>query len=203
MDYQRHYNLLISRAVNRKLEIYTENHHILPVSLGGTNIPSNIVSLTPEEHFVAHQLLVKIYPDEPKLIFSAHRMTGGTYRNNKLYGWLRKRHAKEISKLNIGKISNRKGVNHSSKSKLLVGLNNPKRKSIKTPFGNFYSAEDFCRFNPIITPNGLRILFKNLDLPITQRRAERCPLLSLNDIGRTMRDLGYSYTEDINVNQSR
>jgi len=93
--------------------------------------------------------------------------------------------------------------NHSEETKFLVKINNPKRKSIKTPFGNFYSAEDFCKSHPKITPNGLRLLFKDLDLPITQKRAERCPLLSIDDIGKTMRSLGYSYTEDINVNQPR
>lgn len=88
-------------------------------------------------------------------------------------------------------------------AKLLMKINNPNRRSIKTPHGTFYSAEDFCKMHPIITPNGLRLLFKCLDLPISQRRAERCPLLSKSDIGKTPRELGYSYTEDNNVNQSR
>lgn len=36
-----------------------ERHHILPKSLGGTNEKSNLVLLTPREHFLAHLLLVR------------------------------------------------------------------------------------------------------------------------------------------------
>lgn len=37
-----------------------ENHHIIPKSCGGTNLKTNLVLLTPREHFVCHLLLVKI-----------------------------------------------------------------------------------------------------------------------------------------------
>lgn len=46
MDYQKHYNNLIDRARNRLLENYTENHHIIPKCMNGSN---DLVSLTPEE----------------------------------------------------------------------------------------------------------------------------------------------------------
>lgn len=39
--------------------IYTENHHILPESMGGTKEKSNMVRLYAREHFVAHKLLAK------------------------------------------------------------------------------------------------------------------------------------------------
>ena len=42
---------------------YYESHHILPRSLGGCNEKSNLVLLTAREHFIAHKLLVKVYPD--------------------------------------------------------------------------------------------------------------------------------------------
>lgn len=93
MNYQKHYNKLIERARNRLLEGYVENHHIIPRCMNGTNDATNIVALTPEEHYVAHQLLVKIYPNELKLVYAAKMMTIGSLkncgRNNKLYGWLR------------------------------------------------------------------------------------------------------------------
>ena len=74
MNYRQHYTNLISRARNRVLEIYTESHHIIPRCLGGTDDPLNLVDLTPEEHYVAHQLLVKMYPSNRSLIFAAHLM---------------------------------------------------------------------------------------------------------------------------------
>jgi hypothetical protein len=105
LNYQKHYNLLINRAKNRYITEYTENHHILPKCIGGSNNKSNLVRLTPEEHFVAHQLLVKIYPNCVGLIRAASRMTVSSYknvRNNKLYGWLRRRFAKAMSKTQLG-----------------------------------------------------------------------------------------------------
>lgn len=92
MNYQKHYDILITRARTRILEGYTERHHILPKCMGGTDHLANLVELTPEEHYVAHQLLVKIYPDEGKLTYAVKRMCTG-HQQNKLYGWLKKRHS--------------------------------------------------------------------------------------------------------------
>lgn len=39
---------------------YTENHHIIPKSLGGSNSKDNLVRLTAKEHFICHKLLVKM-----------------------------------------------------------------------------------------------------------------------------------------------
>jgi len=93
MDYQRHYNKLIQKAHSRILEGYCERHHIIPRCMGGSDDIDNLVNLTPEEHFVAHQLLVKMYPSNPGLVYAAHTMTAGPRRiNNKLYGWLKDKH---------------------------------------------------------------------------------------------------------------
>lgn len=91
MDYHKHYELLVCRAVSRELTGYSEKHHIIPRCIGGTNSKFNLVRLTAEEHYVAHQLLVKMYPDKPKLSFAAWCMTANVkgLRNNKQYSWLR------------------------------------------------------------------------------------------------------------------
>jgi len=95
MNYIQHYNNLIDRAKYRNLEIYKEQHHILPICIGGTNHKDNLVYLTPEEHLIAHLLLIKIYND-PKLIYAAKWMTNRV-KNNKEYGWLRKKHSEIMS----------------------------------------------------------------------------------------------------------
>jgi len=105
MDYQAHYSKLIERAKGRPLEGYSEKHHIVPKCMGGGNNKDNIVRLTPEEHYLAHYLLVKIYPGNHRLLWAAMAMTNHTgkmERSNKLYGWLRRRFGEEISKRNIG-----------------------------------------------------------------------------------------------------
>lgn len=102
MNYKLHYDRLIKRAQGRKLSGYRERHHIVPKCLGGDNSKANVVELTAEEHYVAHQLLVKIYPTSERLAWAAMNMTGNSWkhsgRTNKLYGWLRRRVADRVSK---------------------------------------------------------------------------------------------------------
>lgn len=106
MNYTNIYESLIARARGRKLTDYVERHHIIPRCMGGGEDISNLVELTAEEHFVAHQLLVKIYPDNRNLLFAAHMMTRGNKkhsRNNKEYGWLRKRRSIAASEFAKGR----------------------------------------------------------------------------------------------------
>ena len=58
--YTKWYSSITERAKNRYLETYTENHHIIPRSLGGSDESNNLVNLTAREHFVCHWLLVKM-----------------------------------------------------------------------------------------------------------------------------------------------
>jgi len=109
MNYEKHYKLLIERAKTRNIDGYVEIHHIIPRCLGGSNKKTNLVALTPEEHYVAHQLLVKMEPNNHKLIHAALMMCCNNNflkRNNKFYGWLKRRYS-EISK-------NRKGHKNGS-----------------------------------------------------------------------------------------
>jgi hypothetical protein len=90
MDYASHYDRLIARARARTLTGYKERHHVIPRCLGGKDAQENIVELTPEEHFVAHQLLVKIYPSVRGLAYAA--IFAATKANsNKKFGWIKRR----------------------------------------------------------------------------------------------------------------
>ena len=96
MDYRLHYDRLMIRAKGRILEGYVERHHIVPKCLGGLNGRDNIVQLTPEEHFVAHQLLAKMHPESRGLAYALIAMTMNRPRShsrspNKLFGWCRRR----------------------------------------------------------------------------------------------------------------
>ncbi|ANT40602.1 homing endonuclease [Klebsiella phage vB_KpnM_KpV477] len=101
MKYNEIYDSLIKRGLERglnkkKLDYHTEKHHIIPKCMGGVNNNSNYVLLTPREHFVAHQLLVKIYKDTKyfyKLVraLNAMSMFNDKYSrpNAKEYEWVR------------------------------------------------------------------------------------------------------------------
>lgn len=93
MDYQKIYNSLIEKGKNRKLDCYVETHHIIPRCMNGSDDIDNLVELTPEEHYLAHQLLVKIYPDNYSLVKAAQMMIPNR-PSNKMYGWLRRRFSK-------------------------------------------------------------------------------------------------------------
>ena len=113
MNYSVIYDSLIKRAQSRALTSYKESHHIVPKCIGGSDDKENLVDLTPEEHYLAHQLLVKIYPDHSGLSFAALTMSQGTKyvkRNNKQYGWLRRKHAANVSKSQTGKIYYNNGI---------------------------------------------------------------------------------------------
>ena len=102
MNYKLHYEKLIKRAVQRgKIDEFTESHHILPRCMGGTDDADNLVDLLPREHYIAHLLLVKIYPDVSGLWFAAHMMASTKNKNqrmtNRHYDWVRNQFIKRIS----------------------------------------------------------------------------------------------------------
>ena len=99
MNYTAIHDRIIERAKDRLLEGYGEWHHIVPVCLNGTNDPENLVLLTAEEHFLIHQLLVRIYPDNEKILYAATAMamnTNGNRPKNKMYGWLKRRKSEQM-----------------------------------------------------------------------------------------------------------
>jgi hypothetical protein len=70
--------------------------------MGGTDVVDNLVSLYPEEHYLAHLLLCKMYVGNQKLLYAAMNMTTGSMinngkRNNKAYGWLRRQYSESMS----------------------------------------------------------------------------------------------------------
>lgn len=54
------YNQIMDRAKERTLDGYSENHHIVPKSMGGDNTKENMARLTAREHYIAHHLLTKM-----------------------------------------------------------------------------------------------------------------------------------------------
>lgn len=80
MNYEYHYYRLIEtrKILNRKKnnDGFLEKHHVIPKSLGGDNTKTNIVLLTPREHFVAHWLLYKMHTgmNKAKMAYAFFRM---------------------------------------------------------------------------------------------------------------------------------
>jgi hypothetical protein len=109
--YTRWYNNITEQAKVRTIDGYTEKHHIIPRSLGGSNDADNIVRLTAREHFVCHWLLTKMHLGEArgKMINALYLMQGKNkyqdrYINSKVYEKLRQDYSQYISDLNKGRI---------------------------------------------------------------------------------------------------
>lgn len=133
MNYNKHYQFLIERAKNRELHGYFEYHHVIPKCLGGSNNKDNIVALTPEEHYVAHQLLLKMNPGNRSLLYAANMMVAGRpnqERNNKAYGWLRKRMSTAMSEMLTGKPSHNKGKTNLRAKKRMLESNPMKNPEV-------------------------------------------------------------------------
>lgn len=60
----------------KELFIYTEKHHVIPKSLGGSNLRDNIVYMSAKDHYRCHQLLINMTEgtDHGKMWSSLWRM---------------------------------------------------------------------------------------------------------------------------------
>jgi len=104
MNYQRIYDNLISYRLQNPATGYTEKHHILMKSMGGSDDPDNLVVLTGREHWIAHLLLYKIHKNS-QTIHACHMMAMmceerdiSYIKNSRLYEEVRKHHAELASK---------------------------------------------------------------------------------------------------------
>ena len=88
--YTKWYEQLVQSAVNRSLPktTYTEKHHIIPKSMGGSDTAANLVDFTAREHYIAHLLLwrMSMAPKwHNKMTMALHMMVNGSgYGKQKL-----------------------------------------------------------------------------------------------------------------------
>ena len=157
--YSRWYNNLIEKSKNRKLQGYTEKHHIIPRSFGGSNDAANIAVLTAREHYIAHWLLWKMNFPQPyygkmaaafktfcgKLFYGKKRTTNHNYKiNSKMYERLRVECAAYQSEFFSGENASWYGRKHTEESKKLIG----EKSKLKT----FKSGPDNPRWGQKMPP---------------------------------------------------
>lgn len=123
LDYTRIQNLLIEKYIKRNWKHkryhkrgieplrYVEAHHVIPKSLGGRDNDSNIVVITPREHFVLHRILTKTTPcSQTWAALAALRMSRSSHArlNSRQFDI-----ARTASKLaRVGPLSDRQLVRH-------------------------------------------------------------------------------------------
>jgi len=80
--YYTWYFALIAKARTKTYDGYSEVHHIIPDSLGGSNDPNNLVRLSFREHFLCHWLLIKFVSDPKDKVKMAYALLCMTRSND-------------------------------------------------------------------------------------------------------------------------
>lgn len=140
--YARWYLSLIDKALLRNTNNdYTETHHIIPKSLGGTNKKDNLVKLTAKEHYIAHLLLMKCYDDKlakqkmcaaflymskARNQYTGHRYTSNLYEYHKrIKTKIRKERMSGANNPMFGKKHSEKTRKRISEKRLGINTNTP------------------------------------------------------------------------------
>lgn len=123
--YTSWYYNIINKAKSRIIDdsIYTENHHIIPKSMGGRNTKDNLVKLLPKEHYICHLLLVKMVTGENKrkMWYASYMMMKGIKRykpSARMFQYVRG----NLILANKDRPGPNKGKKMSEEQKLKIGL---------------------------------------------------------------------------------
>lgn len=171
------------RGWTKKDSPSSESHHIVPKCMGGENGKSNLVRLSPREHYIVHKLLHKEYRTKPLAYayVALVRMKGtkGRVKNSREF-----ERARELARLlskdrmqNRNPMSGVSGERHPSFTGYYI-----------TPAGEFtdvYSAAKAMGIGKSTVQRRCR----NPDVVVT------APRLGKSSIGKTWRELGYWFKE--------
>lgn len=187
VNYKRLHDAIIQRAVLRgwtkKDSPSSESHHITPKCMGGGNERSNLVRLSPREHFLVHKLLYKEYNTKPLayayVALVRMKKVSGRVKNSREFEVVREL-ARSLSKSRMSSANPMAGVcgkEHPSFTGYYV-----------TPAGEFtdvYSAGKALGIGKSTVQRRCR----NPDVVVTATR------LGKSSIGKTWRELGYWFKE--------
>jgi hypothetical protein len=205
--YTRIYFAIIERAKLRTIYGYTENHHIIPKSLGGDNSEDNLVRLSAREHFLCHLLLTKMTQghNRSKMALALLYLTGrgkakerrNNFKNSRLYEKIKKEHALFVSKQKKGckqPPRTKEARYHLSKSK--TGKLNPNYKyEWITPWGTYESSRAAAKKCPesISAVSILNFCQKKNNIPISYLSVCRSKgWIKDKHIGKTPAQLGFA-----------
>jgi len=138
--YEKWYASITKRGQIRKVDSYTESHHIIPESLGGLDTSDNKTELTAREHFICHWLLTKIHKEGEAhwKMLNAIRIMRAENKNQKqkrysnkitarVYANLKEEYSRLQSERMMGENNPMYGKNQSDKAKEAISIANSGR----------------------------------------------------------------------------
>lgn len=205
--YTRVYYNIIDRAKSRSISSYTEKHHIIPRSMGGTNDSDNLVALTAREHFVCHLLLTRMTTgmDKKKMVLSVFYLTGkgkadrdNRIKVSRVYNNLKLQLSAIVSEQKKGcKQPPRTELARQRYSNSKLGKNNPNAMGyFITPWGQFESSRQASANCPveITAPHIVKLCINSNTTPINLLSVCRSKaFLTQDHIGKTPAELGFSF----------
>lgn len=208
--YTKTYYALINKAQNRILNGYGEKHHIIPKSMGGGDYKSNLVKLTPREHFICHLLLTKmtVGSNKKKMSLAVFKMLGkGTRQqaytkiNSKIYETLRLQVVQFVSEQKKGCRQPPRTLEARKKySSSKTGNKNPNFKGYYiTPWGEFESSRLAAKESSLSDVAVLNFCTINNNKVISNLSVLRSKgYLTEKHIGKTPKELGFAFKEKRN-----
>lgn len=141
-----YFSIINKYGLKSKPSYYTERHHIIPKSLGGSNDIENLIYVSPKVHYILHLLLIKMVRNPEhiwKMAFAIHAMSSWNRRRrytSKLYEIHRKLYITKLkgykdtaetkirkSVARLGDKNPRYNNPHSEESKKKISENQKKR----------------------------------------------------------------------------
>lgn len=169
--YSQKYYSLVNRAKSRTLDssIYVERHHVIPKSLGGSNKKSNLVKLTPREHFICHLLLPKMLVgmSKRKMMFALtnfiNRARHGSTKiykiSSRTYQKIKIESSKYMSEIQTGRAAHNRGKSQTEKNKQSVREANSKK--CIGPDGTIYNSTKEAGSSAGVTSATIRYRIQN------------------------------------------
>lgn len=179
--YTKWYLSITVRGQNRICEAYTEKHHIVPKSLGGTNHKSNLTTLTAREHFICHLLLPRMLEsadDRRKMYYALHRMTFS--KTDKHDRYIPSRSFEHLRKMIANGLRGRK-LSEQAKEKLRSRKvsDETRRKQSESLKGRKFSSESIQRMRDAQKNNP-----KNPFVAGIEKTPEHCKNISTGKTGK-------------------
>ena len=128
MRWQLVFERLVDKARKRKTPPVYERHHVIPKCMGGSENPDNLVCLTPKEHFLAHKLLVRMYPKNRGVWFALIAMGRLTDFKSRIFSSEREK-ARQMRRGFEYSAASREKMSDSAKRR------GPQKNSVATQFG--------------------------------------------------------------------